>query len=384
MKRLGNIYQEIYSIENLKSAHKNASRSKGHYIEVKKTNGNLDEELSNIQSMLINKTYYISPNDYTFKIIRDKGKDRELMKLKYNPHRIVQWAVMLHLEKVFTNTFCYHTCASIPNGGIDRAYKLIYSYLMDKENTQYCLKIDVKKFYPSIDKNILKNKLRTKIKDKDLLWLLGLIIDSYPRETGVPIGSYLSQYFANFYLSEFDHYCKEQLKLKYIVRYMDDIIILHKDKEYLRELLVKIQSFWSVKLNLTMKENYQVFPVESRGVDFIGYVFRHKSIRLRKKNALHLRKISNRIKKRQRMNYSDFCSINAVVGFFRYFDSRQLFDTYIRPIFPIITSYYRNNILSDKLTEREKNKKVWGYSTRLGLKRDNYKYKRFENVFRRR
>ena len=132
-----------------------------------------------------------------------------------------------------------------------------------------------------------------------------------------------------------------------------------------------------------MKENYQVFPVESRGVDFIGYVFRHKSIRLRKKNALHLRKISNRIKKRQRMNYSDFCSINAVVGFFRYFDSRQLFDTYIRPIFPIITSYYRNNILSDKLTEREKNKKVWGYSTRLGLKRDNYKYKRFENVFRR-
>jgi hypothetical protein len=99
-------------------------------------------------------------------------------------------------------------------------------YLKDIEGTKYCLKIDIKKFFPNINHNILKKLLRRKIKDNDLLWLLDEIIDSIDGDIGVPIGNYLSQYFANFYLAYFDHWLKEEKKVRYVIRYMDDIVCL--------------------------------------------------------------------------------------------------------------------------------------------------------------
>lgn len=143
--------------------------------------------------------------------------------------------------------------------GTRYAANLLNKYLKDYHNTKYCLKIDIKKFYPNIDRNILKKMLLRKIKDRDVLWLLDIIIDSMdninvtnvkvPEEfkeiyfqpgKGIPIGSYLSQYFANFYLSYFDHWLKEELKCKYVVRYMDDIIILDSSKEFLHQVKDKI------------------------------------------------------------------------------------------------------------------------------------------------
>lgn len=87
---------------------------------------------------------------------------------------------------------------------------------------------------------------------------------------GVPIGNYLSQFFANLYLTYFDHWVKEELKCKYYFRYADDIVILGNDKNYLRNVLVSIKLYLKQVLNLELKPNYQIFPVESRGIDFVG------------------------------------------------------------------------------------------------------------------
>jgi RNA-directed DNA polymerase len=152
--------------------------------------------------------------------------------------------------------------------------------LKSESETTYCLKLDIKKFYPNIDHNILKLLLRKKIKDQNLLWLLDEIIDS---AKGLPIGNYLSQYFANFYLTYFDHWIKEQMKVKHYFRYADDIVILHSDKEYLHSILSAIRNYFSKNLKLEIKSNYQVFPVKSRGIDFVGYVFYHTHILLRKR-----------------------------------------------------------------------------------------------------
>jgi RNA-directed DNA polymerase len=105
------------------------------------------------------------------------------------------------------------------------------------------------------------------------------IINSAP---GIPIGNYLSQYFGNVYLNVFDHYIKENKKIKYYYRYVDDIVILHNSKEHLHELLKDIDNFLSENLDLIVKKNHQVFPVESRGIDFVGYKFYHTHVLLRK------------------------------------------------------------------------------------------------------
>ena len=162
-------------------------------------------------------------------------------------------------------------------GGFDRAMK---KALRDVPGTKYCLKLDLRKFYDSVDHDILKAQFRRKFKDPDLLWLIDDIIDSVPK--GVPIGNHTSQYFANFNLSPLDHYLKEQLRAKYLFRYSDDIIILSDSKEYLHRALALIREFLDVYLNLQIKSNYQIFPVDDRGIDVCGRVYFHGYTRLRK------------------------------------------------------------------------------------------------------
>jgi len=236
MKRYGNIYEKIYSYDNLLKAHHNARKGKGFYQEVKKFNSNEDYYIKQIQKMLIDKTYKTS--DYTVFTIVDRGKEREIYKLPYFPDRVVQWAIMLQLEPIFLETFIYDSYAAIPNKGMHLASTRLSKWLKyDKENTLYCFKMDIKKFFPNINHDILKQLLRRKIKDEDVLVLLDEIIDS--TEKGIPIGNYISQYFANFYLTYFDHWIKEELQIKYYMRYMDDLIILHSSKEHLHQIKQK-------------------------------------------------------------------------------------------------------------------------------------------------
>jgi RNA-directed DNA polymerase len=121
--------------------------------------------------------------------------------------------------------------------------------------------------------------LRRKIKDRDLLWLLDGIIDSAP---GLPIGNYLSQYFANFYLTYFDHWIKETKGVKYYFRYADDLVFLSDSKPYLHQLLADIRQYLDRELKLTIKQNYQIFPVQDSGIDFVGYRMYHTHTMLRK------------------------------------------------------------------------------------------------------
>ena len=271
MKRYGNIFEKIVDIDNIMLAHKKARRDKSHYIEVQMVDKDPRKYAEEIQKMLIDGTYEVG--EYKRSIIIDGGKERELMKLPYYPDRIIQWAIMLQIEDIFLNKFIDQTCASIPKRGIHRAWQFMQKYLKDKEGTKYCLKLDVKKFYPSIDKDILKKMLTDTFKDDKLLELLYKIIDSYPEEKGVPIGSYLSQYFGNFYLHGLDHYIKERLGVKYYIRYMDDMAILGEDKDRLRFVMYQIQDYLNYYLRLELKGNYQIFPTRVRGVDFVGYRF---------------------------------------------------------------------------------------------------------------
>jgi len=281
MKRVGNLFERIISVENLRLADEKARRGKLRSFGVIHHDKNREANIWHLHKMLKNKTYRTSA--YEVFTIRDP-KEREIYRLPYYPDRIVHHAIMNVLEPIWMSIFTANTHACIKGRGIYSAYKSVKTALIDKENTRYCLKIDIRKFYLTIDHAILKRLIRKKIKCKDTLELLDQIIDTAP---GVPIGNFLSQYFANLFLAYFDHWIKEVICVKYYIRYADDMVFFHADKAYLHDLLAKINNYLKEELNLELKANYQIFPVEGsevkgRGIDFVGYVFRHSHILLRK------------------------------------------------------------------------------------------------------
>ena len=286
MKRSNNLYDKIWNLDNIRLAHKKASKGKSKYSEVKKLNKDPEFHLSHLSILL--KDSRFKNSRYIIFERKCGNKMREIHKLPYYPDRIVHHAIMNVLEPIWRKTFINHTYSSIKGRGIHRAViKLKHILKTDKIDTKYCLKLDIQKFYPSIDNTILKSIIRKKIKCAKTLELLDEIIDS---TEGVPIGNYLSQYFGNLYLAYFDHFCKEVLKCKHYFRYCDDIVILDSNKSFLHGCFKKINEYLNKELKLSVKDNWQVFPVESRGIDFLGYKFYTGYTLLRKniaKNFIH-------------------------------------------------------------------------------------------------
>jgi RNA-directed DNA polymerase len=292
MKRQGNLYENIISIVNLELADKRAQRGKSKQKGVIRHNKNRKHNIEKLHNCLENKTYKTSKY-HVFYLY--EPKKREIRSLTYYPNRIVHHALMLYLEPIFTACFISQTYSCIRKRGIHGCLNDLNRALKDKQSTSYCLKLDIKKFYPSINKDLLKGKLRKKFKDKNLLYLLDEIIDS--NEKGLPLGNYLSQWLANFYLNDFDHWLKQNRKIKNYFRYCDDLVILHNDKEFLHNLRKEIENYLHKYLELKLS-NYQVFLIEKRGIDFVGYKSFHDHIFIRKT-------IKNRFKRMLRINRND-------------------------------------------------------------------------------
>lgn len=320
MKRIGNLYDKICSLDNLKLADEKARKGKILSHGVKKHDQNREGNILKLREMLLNGTYKTSRYEI-FKIY--EPKEREIYRLPYFPDRIVHHAVMNVLEPIWVSIFTADTYSCIKNRGIHAAAKSLKQVLRDNpEGTTYCLKIDVRKFYPSIDHGVLKGLVRRKIKDKKLLALLDEIIDS---ADGVPIGNYLSQYFANLYLAYFDHWIKEGKKVKHYYRYADDIVILSESKTYLHLLLEEIKEYFG-DLKLEVKKNWQVFPVKARGIDFVGYVFYHTHTRMRKSIKQRFCRRMARLNKRKTEVTEDVFkqAICPWWGWAKYCDSKNL------------------------------------------------------------
>lgn len=291
MKRTGNLFNTVCSPENLYLAYTKAKKGKAKQYGVKLFEKHLAGNLDQLRTELTAGTYQTS--EYSVFMIHDP-KERTVYRLPFRD-RVVHHALMNVLEPIWTSVFIEHTYACIKGRGIHAVTRHLRRDMRDVSRTTYCLKLDIKKFYPSIDHDVLKAIVRKKIKDTRLLNLMDGIIDSAP---GVPIGNYLSQFFANLYLSYFDHWLKEVKRVRYYYRYADDIVILSHNKESLHHLFIEISAYLSERLKLQVKGNYQVFPVAARGIDFVGYVFFHTHTLMRKtikqrmcRKAARLRKI---------------------------------------------------------------------------------------------
>lgn len=347
----------VYDINNLVLAHQNARKGKSFYTEVKMVDSNPGKYLYELQDL--QREGKMRTSEYEIFWKQDSTKLRQIYKLPYYPDRIHQWSIIQVIEPFIIRNLIAQTYSAIPGRGTYGAYKDLKRALRsDPKGTQWCLKLDVKKYYPNIDRDVLKQKFRRLIKDEGINVMLDEIIDSMPGDKGVPIGNYISQYSGNFYLSEFDHRVKEKWHVKHYFRYMDDMVFLAETKEELQVLLKKIRRYLAEELKLEIKDNWSLFYVEDRGIDFVGYVFRHKEIRLRKSITKTLRKVSLKIKRRVNrglmINYSLYCGINSLKGWLMHCDSGGLYVRYVAIIEPFIEEYHDKVIMIRSQERRNK------------------------------
>lgn len=307
-------------MENFLLAYHNATKGKKHYKEVQEIGLNPEPYLQELLEEVRSKRYKVS--DYKIFKLYTGHKWREIYKLPMRD-RIVQHAIMNICEPIFRESFIQDTYSSIKTRGIHLALKRLKRAVKDPD-CKYCLKLDIRKCYPSLDKEILKQKLARKFNDRDLLWLMNTIIDSC--EKGVPIGNYTSQYFNNFYFSDFDHWLKEKKGVKHYFRYCDDMVILGSSKEELHQLLTEIRHQTDL-LHVTLKDNWQVFPVEARGVDFLGYITRTDYCKVRKcTKCTFIRK--THLMDFQDLTENDYNTLGSYWGILCHADCRRLWSKY--------------------------------------------------------
>ena len=223
----------------------------------------------------------------------ENGKMRLVADLPLYPDRILHWAVCLKAEDPINRKLIDQAYGSRPGTGHHMAVRQLSEYIKNDSRLKYALVADVRQFFPSIDKEILKAKLRRVLKDSSLLDLLDTIIDDY-KLPGIPIGNRTSPMFANLYLSEMDHAMKERYHCHYYIRYMDDIVVLGYSKPWLHRMR-ETMSEMLADIGLRMKDNWQVFPIDSRGIPYLGYRVFSDHVLLKKPTKERMRKAADRI-----------------------------------------------------------------------------------------
>lgn len=319
MKRYGNLFEKLCSFKNLLIAVKKAQKGKRFKDSTAEFNLNLERELLKLQGELQDKTYHIGR--YKQFYIYDP-KQRLISALPYRD-RVVQHALYNIIEPIFDKSFIYDSYACRKNKG---SLKAVIRFTQFCRKNKYVLKCDVKSYFASINHEVLLKLILKKIKDPEVLWLIGLIINSTP-SPGIPIGNLASQIFANLYLNELDHYLKEKIECRFYIRYMDDLVIFDNDKHKLRQIKKVIREYLGM-LKLEMHENKsQIYPAR-KGVNFLGYKIYPSHRLVLSQNIIRLKR---RIKR-----YFDFlgeglivsdkiiCSMQSWLGYATHADSYNL------------------------------------------------------------
>lgn len=269
MKKYINLFDQIASLENLVIAWEEFRNGKGKKFDVQAFEYFLEQNLFSLHRDLISKNYSHGP--YSGFYIRDP-KVRHIHKAEARD-RVLHHAMFRILNPLFEESFIANSFSCrIGKGthkGVLAAEKMICQESQNYTKLCFVLKCDVKKFFDSVDHEILLAILRKRIIDSDAIWLLEQIVRSFP--AGLPIGNLTSQLFANIYMNEFDQFVKHKLKIKHYARYTDDFIVASADKEYLNKLVHPFQEFLQEKLKLSLHPQKCSILNIRRGVDFLGY-----------------------------------------------------------------------------------------------------------------
>lgn len=284
-KRIGYLYERLCDRDLIRTAIIVGSRGKRKRRDVIRVLKDADSYTEQMYRLVSQGKFSPTPPKPKKIIDLSSRKERTISIVPFYPDGIMHQMLVSVMKDVLMRGMYPYTCASIPGRGGKYAADYVKRALKHPKNTKYCLKLDIKKYYPSISVSCLMNELRRKIKDERFLSVVESVV-SQSADGGLAIGYYINQWLANFYLEPLDHYIVSLPGVRYYVRYMDDMVILGPNKRKLHRARKEIEKFAQDRLRLHIKGNWQVFPVSARGIDFVGYRFYHTHTILRRRNFL--------------------------------------------------------------------------------------------------
>lgn len=275
-KRSCHIYNSIISVDNLLSAWREFLKNKRRRRDIERFSLYLTDNILSLHRELSDKTY--RHGSYRAFRINDP-KPRDIHKANVRD-RLLHHAIYRILYPYFDTKFVFDSYSCRLAKGTHRAINRFREYARkvsrNHARTAWVLKCDIRKFFANIDHSILEDILRLRIKDEEVIRLLGEVVGSFHTKdvpgVGLPLGNLTSQLLVNIYMNEFDHFVKRELKVIYYIRYADDFVILHENKEYLEKLLLKIATYLSTRLRLSLHPDKVSIQTIASGVDFLGWV----------------------------------------------------------------------------------------------------------------
>ena len=364
MIRVGNLWDTFVSLENAELAVYNGTRNKrtdhvvcrklGYHDDLPEHMGRLDPKrvrkyaLQRIDDL--NGDWH--PREMRHLIVKPiYGKKRNIDCPRLADH-IIHWMLMQTIHDVVMRGMYEHSYGSIPGRGIDAARKTVEKWVRLDEKAKYFVKLDVRKFYESIDHDLLKAAFRRVIKDGRMLTVIDRVIECVP--SGIPIGTYTSQWFANFFLQPLDHYVKQDMcKLRrgkrtnwvqHYLRYMDDMLLIGTSKRDLEKAVKEILRFCRDELKLEVKACWEIRRIARDSadvgpgiapIDIVGYRFYRDHTEVRGSIFLHTSrlaaKIDKRLRERGEVLLRDAEAVVSLCGWFSHADSKRFIDDYIRP-----------------------------------------------------
>ncbi len=284
-------YISIISLENLLEAWREFVRGKRSRKDVQEFEINLMGNIIGLHNDLLTKNYRHSPYE-AFNI--SDPKPRNIHKANVRD-RLLHYAIYRRLYPFFDETFIADSYSCRLGKGTHKAMNRFrtFAYKVSQNHTRtvWVLKCDIKKFFASIDQEMLIKILKENILNEDIIWLLSQIIKSFnsgKSGKGLPLGNLTSQLLVNIYMNEFDQFMKHKLKIEHYIRYADDFVILSHEKSILEELLPKIGDYLSEELKLDLHPDKIFIKTISSGVDFLGWVHftNHRVLRTSARNKM--------------------------------------------------------------------------------------------------
>lgn len=332
------------SDENYYLSIKNACKNKKHNRQ-KKRAYYIKTHKEELKDYFINYALHFYNMQHTPKKIND-GTSKKVRNIivPTMEEQVIHHMVVNTLMPMFTKGMYEHTYGSVPERGTHKAKKQIEKWIkIDNRGMKYCLKMDIRKYFDSIPHDIIKRKLSTKIRDKEFLNIVLTIIDA--TEVGLPLGFYTSQWFANWYLQDLDHYIKETLGAKHYIRFVDDMVIFDSNKRKLHYAVRNIKAYLKNELGLDLKDNWQIFLFDyvkdgkhkGRALDFLGFKFYRDRTILRKSIMLKATRKAKKIKKKERRTIYDARQMLAYLG---YIDCTNTYNMYLKYIKPNVNFRY--------------------------------------------